>query len=161
MRVYSVFFKLFTFMYTYDIICRNLLTKSFNFNKEKIIFIINLKEGFFMLKKEIMKNADMYNKLPNLTSEEQKNKVSIISQKNRENIYITLLTLSLILVILFLIFLFIPNCNLVNCILAALLSISFFMLFLTGDKSKKGLSSKWSNLGLSILWLFNFITRLF
>lgn len=161
MRVYSVFFKLFTFMYTYDIICRNLLTKSFNFNKEKIIFIINLKEGFFMLKKEILENADIYNKAHSVLHEAAKeNMPKSFWQKLKQN-YFILLILAPILLTIALIVMFATRSKLPNLIICGLLVVLYFMLFLTTDKSKIGLSSRWTNLGLCILWLFNFIIRLF
>ncbi len=114
-----------------------------------------------MLKKEIMENADIYNKVHFVLHEAAKeNMPKSFWQKLKQN-YFILLILAPILLTIALIVMFATRSKLPNLIICGLLVVLYFMLFLTTDKCKTGLSSRWSNLGLCILWLFNFIIRLF
>ena len=114
-----------------------------------------------MLKKEIMENADIYNKAHSVLHEAAKENMPKSFWQRFKQSYSILLCIAPILLIIALITMFATRSKLPNLIICGLLVVLYFTMFLIQDKSKTGVSSRWTNLGLCILWLFNFIIRLF
>ncbi len=114
-----------------------------------------------MLKKEIMENADIYNKEHYLLDEARKRNTKHESKKKTKKIYPVVASLILIALVIALISLFATTANLIGCIICGILVIVYLLLFLIESKVRTTSSSKWIYLSVTILWLFNLILRLF